>query len=98
MMPENVSEERMQILEMVEEGKINATEAMKLLDASKRNQREITPKKDVKWLKIRVRTMDDKPKVNVNLPISLVGVGLKLAKIFDFLRLQIENLQTCKNI
>lgn len=82
-MSKNVSEERMQILGMVEEGKINASEAMELLDALERNQQEIIPKKDVKWLKVRVRTMDDKPKVNVNIPISLVDVGLKLAKTYD---------------
>ena len=27
--------------------------------------------------------MDDEPKVNVNIPISLVDVGLKLAKRYD---------------
>ncbi|AXV37593.1 MAG: hypothetical protein KO217_03865 [Methanobacteriaceae archaeon] len=82
-MSKNISEERMQILEMVEEGKINTKEAMELLDALEGNQEEITPKKDAKWLKVRVRTMDDNPKVNVNIPISLVDVGLKMAKKFD---------------
>lgn len=82
-MPKNVSEERMQILEMVEEGKINTKDAMELLNALETNQEAITPKKDAKWLKIRVRTMDDNPKVNVNIPLSLVDVGLKLAKKFD---------------
>lgn len=83
MMSKNVSEERMQILEMVEEGKINASEAMELLAALERNRQEITPKKDVKWLKVRVKTMEDQPKVTVNIPISLVNVGLKLAKTYD---------------
>jgi hypothetical protein len=82
-MSKNVSEERMQILEMVEEGKINTKDAMELLNALETNQEAITPKKDAKWLKIRVRTMDDNPKVNVNIPLSLVDVGLKLAKKFD---------------
>jgi len=79
----NVSEERMQILEMVEDGKINAAEAMELLAALERNEQEIIPKKDVKWLKVRVKTMEDQPKVTVNIPISLVDVGLKLAKTYD---------------
>lgn len=83
MMSKNVSEERMQILEMVEEGKINASEALELLDALERNQQEIIPKNDAKWLKVRVRNMDDTPKVNVNIPLSLVDVGLKLAKAYD---------------
>ncbi len=56
---------------------------MELLDALERNTELIKPKTDAKWLKIRVRTMDDNPKVNVNIPISLVEVGLKLAKKFD---------------
>ncbi len=83
MVSKNVSEERMQILEMVEEGKINASEALELLDALERNQQEIMPKNDAKWLKVRVRNMDDTPKVNVNIPLSLVDVGLKLAKAYD---------------
>jgi len=82
-MSKNVSEERMQILEMVEDGKINAAEAMELLAALERNEQEIIPKKDVKWLKVRVKTMEDQPKVTVNIPISLVDVGLKLAKTYD---------------
>ena len=77
------TDERMQILEMVEEGKINTKEAMELLDALEGNEVELTPKTNAKWLKVRVRTMDDNPKVNVNIPISLVEVGLKLAKKFD---------------
>jgi hypothetical protein len=79
----NIAQEKMQILEMVEEGKISVEEATELLSALEGNSEEIKPKKDVKWLKIRVYTMDDKPKVNVNVPISLVEVGLKLAKKYD---------------
>jgi len=82
-MSKNVSEERMKILEMVEEGKLNTSEAMELLDALEGDEIEIKPKTDAKWLKIRVKTMDDNPKVNVNIPLSLVDVGLKLAKKFD---------------
>lgn len=82
-MSNDVSQERMQILEMVEEGKITTQEAMELLDALEVNHEEITPKKNAKWLKVRVMTMDDKPKVNVNIPLSFVNVGLKLAKKFD---------------
>lgn len=82
-MSKNISEERMKILEMVEEGKLNTSEAMELLDALEGDEIEIKPKTDAKWLKIRVKTMDDNPKVNVNMPLSLVDVGLKLAKKFD---------------
>ncbi len=82
-MSNNIKDERIQILEMVEEGKITTSEATELLDALEGDTEEIKPKKDAKWLKIRVRTMDDNPKVTVNIPISLVEVGLKLAKKFD---------------
>ena len=82
-MSKNVSEEKIQILEMVEDGKITAAEATELLAALESNEEEIVPRKDVKWLKVRVYTLDDQPKVNVNIPISLVDVGLKLAKKYD---------------
>ena len=82
-MSKNVSEEKIQILEMVEDGKITAAEGTELLAALESNEEEIVPRKDVKWLKVRVYTMDDQPKVNVNIPISLVDVGLKLAKKYD---------------
>ncbi|EKQ51972.1 MAG: hypothetical protein B655_1982 [Methanobacterium sp. Maddingley MBC34] len=82
-MAKNIKDERIQILEMVEEGKISTSEATELLDALEGNQVEIKPKTHAKWLKIRVNTMDDNPKVNVNIPVSLVEVGLKLAKKFD---------------
>ncbi|MEN6292424.1 MAG: hypothetical protein ABFC34_15460 [Methanobacterium sp.] len=84
MMSKNVSEERIKILEMVEKGNIDASEAMELLSALERNsEEEIVPKKDVKWLKVRVSTMENESKVNVNIPLALVDVGLKLAKTYD---------------
>ena len=82
-MSKNVSDERIEILEMVEEGKINTTEAIELLNALERNQEDIIPKNEAKWLKVRVKTMEDETKVNVNIPIALVDVGLKLAKTYD---------------
>jgi hypothetical protein len=82
-MSKNVSEERIQILEMVEEGKITISEAMELLNALERNQEDVVPKNKAKWLKVRVNTMEDETKVNVNIPIALVDVGLKLAKTYD---------------
>jgi hypothetical protein len=81
-MSKNVSEEKMQILKMVEDKKITVEEATELLATLDKDE-EIIPRKDVKWLKVRVYTLDDQPKVNVNIPISLVDVGLKLAKKYD---------------
>lgn len=82
-MSKKVADERIQILGMVEEGKITSSEAMELLNALDENNEEIVPKKDTKWLKVRVKTMDDETKVNVNIPVALVDVGLKLAKTYD---------------
>ncbi len=81
-MPKNESDEKMQILGMVEESKINAKEAMELMNALEQSQEDITLKSDIKWLKVRVKTRDEKDKVNVNIPISLVDVGLKLASTY----------------
>jgi len=79
-MPQSVSDEKMQILKMVEEDKIDAKEAMELINALEGNEENIGLKNDVKWLKVRVKTLDDK--VNVNIPVSLVDIGLKLATTY----------------
>lgn len=77
-------QEKLQILKMVEEGKINHTEALELMEALGKEEIEIKPKSDVKsttrMLRIKVREGEDKTKVNVNIPLSLVNVGLKIAK------------------
>jgi hypothetical protein len=56
---------------------------MELLNALEKSEQEIVPKSgDAKWLKVRVKTMEDKTKVKVNIPISLVDVGLKLGAAY----------------
>ena len=52
----NIVEERMQILKMIEEGKLSAAEAMDLTSALEKDaaDEEFVPKKPAKWLKIRV--------------------------------------------
>jgi len=82
-MSKDVSEERMKILEMVEEGKLSTAEAMELLDALEGNEEVAVPQKKAKWLKVRVTDMNGKPKVNVNIPMAFVAVGYNLAKKFD---------------
>ncbi len=81
-MSKNISGERMQILKMIEEGKVSASEGMELLSALENNAGEIVTKKNAKWLKVRVKTMEDKTKVKVNIPLSLVDVGLKLGAAY----------------
>ncbi|MCT4660980.1 MAG: hypothetical protein N4A40_03895 [Tissierellales bacterium] len=74
------NEEKLLILKMIEDGKISSTEALDLLEAVDSKSVDLTKSNgNVKWLKVRV-TEGDKTKVNVNIPASLVDVGLKIAQ------------------
>jgi hypothetical protein len=81
--------ERMQILKMIEEGKISATEGAKLLAAmetahKKESQHHVvgTPGKP-RWFRVRVTDLNTgRAKVNVNIPMSLVNVGIKMGARF----------------
>jgi hypothetical protein len=89
-MPTSIKEERAQILNMVSEGKISAEEGARLLAALKSSSSErsipSTKTDDAfrgRWLRVRVfNQATGKPKVNVNLPLGLVGVGLRLGARF----------------
>jgi hypothetical protein len=84
-------EERMKILKMVEEGKVSAEDGAKLLaalDESRRSARPTPPPPpgttaNGRWLHIRVTDVKNgRPKVNVNIPMGLVNVGLKMGAKF----------------
>lgn len=81
-------EERMQILKMIEEGKISASEGADLLRALDREGGEPTaePLKGVtapRWFRVRITdTRTGKNKVNVNIPMGLVNVGMKMGARF----------------
>jgi hypothetical protein len=81
-------EERMQILKMIEEGKISAEEGAKLLQAlsaAKGDKRKTGPiaGSDARWFRVRVTDLDTgKNKVNVNIPMGLVNVGIKMGARF----------------
>jgi hypothetical protein len=83
-----MQEERSQILNMVSQGKISAEEGARLLAAIKppERQRLQTGTSDAlrgRWLRVRVFNMaSGKPKVNVNIPMGLVNMGLKLGAQF----------------
>lgn len=81
----NITEERMQILKMIEEGKISAQEGLELMNALEQGTPEegFHASRKAKWLKVRVMTMDNKVKTKVNLPISLVDIGLKLGAAYS---------------
>ncbi len=80
-----MSEERTRILQMVNEGKISAEEGARLLSAL----RESTPKGKSsggttgRWFRVRVTDVETgRTKVNVNLPLSLVNVAIKMGARF----------------
>ena len=79
-------EERMQILKMIEEGKISAEEGAKLLQAlgAKSDRRKTGPVGgEPRWFRVRVTDLDTgRNKVNVNIPMGLVNVGIKMGARF----------------
>jgi len=86
-------EERMQVLKMIQEKKITAEEGAKLLAALKRPRAPKAPgvlgvaefpaARPGRWFRVRVTDMrTGRSKVNVNIPLNLVDVGLKLGARF----------------
>jgi SHOCT-like protein len=83
----NLREERMQILKMIQAGQISAEEGAKLLSALEGSQKSEmaanTAATQGKFLRVRVTDMSTgKTKVNVNVPLALVNVGLKMGARF----------------
>ncbi len=81
------SEERMKILQMIQEGKITAEDGAKLLaaisEAPKRRSRIVSRTRDSRFMRVRVTdTASGKTKVSVNLPLGLVDAGLNIASNF----------------
>ena len=78
------TEERLQILRMVESGKVTAEEGKRLLDAlGARGGEPEPPGGRARWVRIRVSNKQTgKSRINVNLPIQLVDMGLRLAGRF----------------
>ena len=86
----SLTEERLQILKMVQDGTITAEEAAKLLSALEMGAQSADeetatdgPRKKARWLRIRVNnTSGNKEKVAINLPIGLVNIGMKIGAKF----------------
>jgi hypothetical protein len=80
------SEERMRILKMIEEKQITAEEGAKLLEALRATGNDAAQREEVtkaRWLRVRVTDRSSgKLKVNVNIPVGLVDVGLKMGARF----------------
>ncbi|HOT91590.1 MAG TPA: hypothetical protein PLJ78_07305 [Anaerolineae bacterium] len=79
--PRKMYEERQKILRLIQEGKITADEAARLLDAL-RDQMESAQqrKRKPRWVRIRVTDMEAKKvRVNLTLPVGLVRAGLRVS-------------------
>jgi hypothetical protein len=82
------TEERMQILKMIEEGKISAAEGAELLraldkDSGAKSNEPLKGASAPRWFRVRITdTTTGKNKVNVNIPMGLVNVGMKMGARF----------------
>jgi hypothetical protein len=89
------ADERIKILQMVQEGKISAEEAAELLEALEESARGEPASPSInsdspalgrkpRWFRVRVTDTDSgKPRVNVRLPLSMVSIGLKMGSRFS---------------
>jgi hypothetical protein len=89
------NEEKMKILSMLQDGIINADQAAQLLDAlsssDEGSKTQSNPgyeatgqKKTGKFFRVRVTdTESGKTRVNVRLPVGMVGAGLKMGMKFS---------------
>ena len=83
------AEERLKILNMIAEGKITAEDGAQLLNALKDAGRKSAPPgpgaapgEDARYMRILVSGLDGRQKVNVNIPMNLVNVGLRMGAKF----------------
>ena len=82
----STAEERMRILQMIQEGKVTPEEGANLLSALNSGARPGPPPASApepRMLRVRITDLrTGKTKVNVNIPMGLVNVGLKLGARF----------------
>ena len=78
------TQDRLKILKMIEEGQISAAEGAKLLVALNKSDQKTSPASgQPKWLRVRVVDLTSgRNRVNVNIPMSLVNVGMKMGARF----------------
>jgi len=82
----STAEERMRILQMIQDGKVTPEEGANLIEALNRGGRPTPPPApglDPRLLRVRITDLrTGKTKVNVNIPMGLVNVGVKLGARF----------------
>ena len=76
----SISDERLRILKMIEGGQVSAEEGSQLIEALGEPARERTRSNaQPRTLRVRVTNLVTRRQIiNVTIPVSLVGVGLKL--------------------
>ncbi len=77
-----MNQERIKILQLLEDGMINSAEAMELLSTLESSNEENPTFKAAssnKGRSLRVRVDGDKTKVNVNIPLNLIRVASQIA-------------------
>jgi hypothetical protein len=86
-----MKDEQMMILNMLQEGKITADEAAKLLEsldssAKKKdikNQSGESPKSEGKFFRVAITdTTTGKSRANIRMPLSVMGIGMKFGAHF----------------
>lgn len=90
-----MSEERLKILQMLQDGKITAEQAEGLLEALGEDDKDTTTSRQKKgstfggetrgkrWFRVRVTDTDSgKTRVNIRMPLSIVDAGLKMGRHF----------------
>ncbi|MGD8967062.1 MAG: hypothetical protein PVI07_06105 [Anaerolineae bacterium] len=94
------TEERLRVLQMLEDGKITPEEATALLRALGKGQgagaRVTAPSTENRYLRIRVSDLaSGTGKVNVTIPLGLVSAGLRIAERFapDFEGVDMQELE-----
>lgn len=84
------SEERMRILQMIQDGTISAEDGIRLMDSIEKSEKvtgreEATTEKSQMARFFRIRVTDSntgKTRVNVRLPVSVVNSGIKMGARF----------------
>ena len=83
------TEERLKILKMVEDGKISAEDAAKLLAALNEGRKNAPPPAagasggEARWFRVRISELSSgKTTTTVNIPLGLVNAGIKMGARF----------------
>jgi len=82
-----MNEERMMVLQMLEDGKITAEEAAKLLSTMEEgaeSKKEKPPRASGKFMRVRITDTDsNKVRVNIRIPVSVLKMGSKFGARFS---------------